>query len=87
MLQLVFDSSVSAHMEFNPEGATVREYRYKEILLRLRNSVPRPELWRRKNWLLPRNNAPAHGSVLVTVLLHPPYSPDLAQCNYFPFSA
>jgi hypothetical protein len=53
-------------MEIIPEEATVNKYRYKDILRRLRNSVRRkcPELWRRKNWLLLQDNAPAHRSLL-----------------------
>jgi hypothetical protein len=81
---MFFDSSGIVHMEFIPEGATV-----KEILRRLRNSIrlKRPELWRRKSSLLLHDNAPAHHSVLVeeepakqqvTVFSHPPHSPDLA---------
>jgi hypothetical protein len=67
MLELFFDSSGIVYIEFIPEGATVNKHRYKEILRRLRKSVHRnrPELWRRKNWLLLRGNAPAHRSVLV----------------------
>jgi histone-lysine N-methyltransferase SETMAR len=77
-------------MEFFPEGAAVNTHRYKEILRRLCNSVrrKRPELWRRKNWLLLHDNAPALRSELVqqvTVLPHPPYSPDLATCHFFLF--
>jgi histone-lysine N-methyltransferase SETMAR len=93
MLELFFDSSGIVHVEFIPEGVTVNKHCYKEILRRLRNSI-RPELWRRKNWLLLHDNAPAHRSVLVqeelakqqiTVLPHPPYSPDLAPCDSFSF--
>jgi histone-lysine N-methyltransferase SETMAR len=83
-------------MEFIPEGTTVNKHRYKEIINRLRYSIhrKRPELWCRKNWLLLHYNAPAHRSVFVqeglakqqvTVLPHPPYSPDLASCNFFFF--
>jgi histone-lysine N-methyltransferase SETMAR len=96
MLELLFDSSAIVHMEFIPEGVTVNKHYYKEILRHLRNSVrhKRPELWHRKNWLLLHDNALAHHSVLlqeelvkqqVTVLPHPPYSPDLAACNFFFF--
>lgn len=96
MLELFFDSLGIVHMEFIPQGATVNKTRYKEILRRLRDSIrrKRPELWRRKNWLLLHDNAPAHRSVLVqeelarqqiTVLPHPPYSPDLAPCDFFLF--
>jgi hypothetical protein len=94
MLELLFNSSGIVHMKFIP-GVTVNKHRYKEILHHLCNSIHRkhPELWCRKNWLLPHNTAPAHCSVFVheelakqvTVLPHPPYSPDLAPCDFFFF--
>jgi histone-lysine N-methyltransferase SETMAR len=98
MLELFFNSLGIVHMEFIQEGATVNKHRYKEILRHLCNSICRkhPELWRRKNWLLLHGNAPAHCYVLdqeelakqhVTVLPHPPYSPDLAPCDFFDFPA
>ena len=54
-------------MEFISEGATVNKARYKDILGRSRDSIRRkhPGLWRRKNWLLLYDNAPAHRAVLV----------------------
>ncbi|KAJ4425331.1 hypothetical protein ANN_28251 [Periplaneta americana] len=83
-------------IEFIPQGATVDKILYKEILGRLSNSIrrKRPELWHRKNWLLLHDNAPAHRSILVqeelwqqvAVLPHPPYSPDLAPCDFFSLS-
>lgn len=83
-------------MDFIPEGATVNRHCYMEILRHLSNSIHRkhPKLWRRKNWLLLHNNSTAHHSVLVqeelvkqqvTVLPHPPYSSDLAPCDFFFF--
>jgi histone-lysine N-methyltransferase SETMAR len=83
-------------MEFIPKGVTVSKHRYKEILLHLRSSVHHKhlELWHRKNGLLLHDNAPAHRYVLVqeelakqqaTVVPHPPYSPDLTQCDIFFF--
>jgi hypothetical protein len=95
LLELFFDSSGIVHMEFIP-GATVNKHPYKEILRHLCNSICHKclELWRRKNWLLLNDNAPAHHSVLVqeelakqqvTVLPHPPYSPDLTPCDFFYF--
>ena len=45
-------------------------------------------------WLFDNNNAPAHSSAIATeklvelryeLLPHPPYSPDLAPCNFFLF--
>jgi hypothetical protein len=66
MLALFFDSFGIVHMEFIPERATVNKHHYK-IFHHLRHSVHYkcPELWHRKNWSLPYNNAPAHCSVLV----------------------
>jgi histone-lysine N-methyltransferase SETMAR len=98
MLELFFDSSGIVHVEFTciPDRAAVNKDWYKEIHIRLSESIrhKRPELWRRKNWLLLHDNAPAHRSILVqeelarqqiTVLPHPPYSPDLASCDFFLF--
>ena len=73
-------------MEFLPQGQTVNQHVYKEILRRLLRSVreKRRELW--------QDNAPAHNALSnrqflternVTVLDHPPYSPDLTPCDFF----
>jgi hypothetical protein len=83
-------------MEFTPEGATANKHCYKEIFRRQRNSIrcKHPEFWGRKNWLLLHDDTPAHHSTLVQeelvkqqviVLPRPPYSPDLAQCDFFFF--
>jgi hypothetical protein len=51
----------------------------------------RPELWRNHNWLLHHDNTPAHTSLKTTEFLtnsdmvivpHPPYSLDLAPCDF-----
>ena len=63
---------------------------------RLRKAIrkKRPELWKNNSWLLHHDNAPPHSLLLVrnflaknnTVLLsQPPYSPDLALCDFFLF--
>jgi histone-lysine N-methyltransferase SETMAR len=96
MPELFFNSSGIVHMKFIPAGATVNKHCYREVLRHLCNSVSRkrPEPWCRKNWLLLHDNAPAHLSVLVqeelakqqvTILPHPPYSPDLTPCDFFFF--
>jgi len=54
----------------------------------------RPELWRAGNWLLHDDSAPSHQALVtceflahnsIITLLHLPYSPDLAPCNFFLF--
>ena len=63
---------------------------------RLREAIrkKRPELWKNSSWLLHHDNAPAHSSLLVrnflaknntVIVLQPPYSPDLAPCDFFLF--
>jgi hypothetical protein len=67
MLETFFDSSGIIRVEFIPEREIVNKYPYKKILRLLRNSVrrKRPEFWRKENWLLLHDIAPAHRSVLV----------------------
>jgi transposase len=55
----------------------------------------RPDKWRNNSWVLHHDNAPAHASLFVrhflasmntTVIPHPPYSPDLAPCDFLLFT-
>ncbi|CAI6376783.1 unnamed protein product [Macrosiphum euphorbiae] len=63
---------------------------------RLREAIrkKRPDLWKNNSWLLHHDNAPAHSSLLVrnflaknntVVMPQPPYSPDMAPCDFFLF--
>jgi transposase len=54
----------------------------------------RPELWKKKSWILHQDNAPVDSTLAVKQLLadncipvleRPPYSPDLASCNFYLF--
>jgi hypothetical protein len=53
----------------------------------------RPDKWKKNNWFLHRDNAPAHTSLVqqfltsknITVIPHLPYSPDLTPCDFFLF--
>jgi len=83
-------------MEFVPHGQTVNQQFYLKALKRLCDSVQkkRPEMWSSGDWFLHRDNAPAHTALSVQqflakknmmVLLHPPYSPDHAPCDFFLF--
>jgi histone-lysine N-methyltransferase SETMAR len=81
--------------EWVPSGQTVNQQYYIEVLTKLRKCErrKRPELWR-NGWILHQDNVPAHNALSVkqflankniTVLEHPPYSPDLAPCNFYLF--
>jgi len=83
-------------MDWVPEGQTVNQVYYKEVLTNLREQVrkKRPEMWKNSSWVLHQGNVPAHNAPPVrtfltkhkiTVLKHPPYSPDLAPCDFFLF--
>jgi hypothetical protein len=77
VFRLIWNCSHGIH----PRRVAIYEHHYKVILCRLCNSIlcKRPELWCRKNWLLLYDNAPAElctDKKQVTILPHPPYSPD-----------
>jgi len=96
MLIVFFDIRGIVHHEFVPEGQTVNAEFYCNVLRRLREDIRRkgPKLWCAGNWLLHDDNAPSHrGPVTreflahkgIITLSHPPYSPDLASCDFFLF--
>ena len=77
-------------------GQTVNQKLYLEVLKRLRGSIwkKRANLWRAGDWFFHHDNAPAHTALSVmqfltkngmTPFAHPPYSPDLAPCDFFLF--
>ena len=80
-------------MNWVPEGQTVNQVYYKEVSTDLheRKRRRRPERRKNSSWVLHQDNAPAHNALSVkkfltkhkiTVLEHPPYSPDLAACDF-----
>lgn len=96
LLIVFFDRRGIVHKEFVPEGRTVNGAFYLEVLKRLQARVRRvrPELHRSKSWILHHDDAPAHSCILVRdwiakngiiTIEHPPYSPDLAPCDFFLF--
>jgi len=96
MLIVFFNVRGIVHWEFVPPGQTVNQEFYLEVLRRLRENVRRkhPELWRLGDWFLHHDNTPAHTALSVTrylaslgwtVVPHPPYSLDLAPCDFFLF--
>ena len=96
LLTVFFDYHGLVHQKFLPQGYTVNKEYYLEVMRRLGKAIrkKRPELWKNNSWLLHHDNAPAHSSLLVlnflaknnTVIMpQPPYSPDLATCDFFLF--
>jgi len=91
-----FDQKGIVHKEFVPPGQTVNAAFYVEDLKCLWENVrrKRPDPWWNNTWLLHHYNVPAHAVLLtwwfltynnMTVVPHPPYSPDLAPSNFFLF--
>jgi len=89
-----FSSHAIVHKEFVPPGQTVNHAFYKDNLERLRKLVQ--QVWRdiADDWLLHHHNAPSHSALSIweflikeniPLLPHPPYSPDLALCNFYLF--
>ncbi|UYV61153.1 PGBD5 [Cordylochernes scorpioides] len=96
LLTVFFDCRGVVHHEFLPQGRTVNKEYYLQVMRNLREAIrqKRPDLWKNKNWLLHHDNAPAHTSLFVRDFLaknntlmmpQPPYSPDLAPCDFFLF--
>ena len=75
-------------------GQTVNHAFYKDVLEQLRKRV-QVQTDTADDWVLHHNNAPAITALSIReflvkknipVLLHPPYSPNLAPCNLYLFS-
>jgi hypothetical protein len=84
---------VIVHCEFVPPNTTVNSDFYCDVLRHLSKNVrrKRSELWRNHNWFLHHDNPPAHTSLKSTefvtnsntiIVPHPPYSLDLAPCDF-----
>jgi len=65
MLIAFFDVHRIVHAEFLPQGQTINQHVYKNILQRLMRSLrkKRRELWETRSWLLHHDNAPAHNAL------------------------
>ena len=86
----------STGMHWVPTGQTVNKEYYVEVLREFRKRFrrKRPALFKSAQWHFHQDNAPVHNSILVTDYLskmdiktvrHPPYSPDLAPCDFWLF--
>ena len=96
MLLAFFDAEGIVQHDYVPNGQTINKEFYVEVLRSLRESVQRkrPEKWREGDWILHHDSAPAYTSHLVQQVLakhgtaqlqQPPYSQDLASCDFFLF--
>ena len=97
MLTCFFDFRGILHHEYAPESQTINKENYLEVLRRLRDAVrrKRPDMWTGKNWQLHHDNTPAYFAHVIKNFLaknntalvrQPPYTPDLAQCDFWLFS-
>jgi len=96
MMTVSFDIRGIVHVDWVPEGQTVNQVYYKEVLTNLCEWVRRrrPEMWKNGSWVLHQDNVLAHNALSgktfltkhkITVLEYTPYSPDLAPCDFFYF--
>ena len=92
-----FESTGMIYMHCVPTGQTVNKEYYVEVLRELRKRFRRksPAFFKSGQWHFHhQDNAPVHNSIVVTdyfskmgikAVAHPPYSPDLAPCDFWLF--
>jgi [histone H3]-lysine36 N-dimethyltransferase SETMAR len=96
MLCVWWDWKGIIHYELLPPGRTIDSELYCEQLIRLKQEVERkrPELINRRGVMFHHDNARPHTSIATQqklrefgweVLMHPPYSPDLAPSDFHLF--
>jgi len=96
MLICFFEQEGIVHREFVPPGMTVNADFYCDVIRRLHENVrrKRPQKWQNQKLIIHHDNALVHRSFKVsqflakksmTVVPHPPYSPDLVPCDFFLF--
>ena len=88
-----FDSTGMIYIHWVPTGQTVYKEYCVEVLREFRKRFhrKRPALFKSGQWHFQQDNAPVYNSILVTDYLtktvpQPPYSPDLAPCDFWLFS-
>jgi transposase len=92
-----FNAECLVHHKFLPQRQTMNQTVYITVLQCLRDAVhlKQPRKLSSGTWLLHHDNAPCHTALSVREFLaknsipvvpHPPYSPDLAPCNFFLFA-
>ncbi len=93
MLTIFFDSEGIILCDFLGRRETITSERYCQTLSNLKECIrkKRPHLWEGRSFLIHHDNASPHTSDFtmkkiqkwgLTILDHPPYSPDLAPCDF-----
>lgn len=96
MATVFWDTQGIIFIDYLGKGKTITGEYYTSLLERLNEEIKtkRPRL-KHKKILFHQDNAPVHNSLIsmakihelrYELLPHPPYSPDLAPCDYFLFS-
>jgi len=94
MIIVFFNSHGIVHKESVPPGQTVKHAFYKDVLEQLRKWVQGVRTDIADDWVLHHDNVPAHNALSIQeflakknipILPHPPYSPDLAPCDFYLF--
>ncbi|UYV80288.1 hypothetical protein LAZ67_18002305 [Cordylochernes scorpioides] len=94
MIIVFFDIRGIVHCKFVPQGQTVNLAFYLEVLRRLKRRIAPVRTDIKDTVKLYHDNATSHTAFIITnflarsntpVILHPPYSPDLAPCDFFLF--
>ena len=91
-----FDCEGVVQYQLAPRRQTINKEYYVKVLKRLRDAVriKRPHFWSSGDWLVHHDNAAAQSSNLVQQFLakhkvvqlrQPPYSPDMAPCDFWMF--
>ncbi|UYV64875.1 hypothetical protein LAZ67_3002226 [Cordylochernes scorpioides] len=83
MLVVFFDYQGIVYYEFIKEGVTINKQAYKEILVRIRDAIRRKRniFKKSKQAIIVQDYLVKHS---VSVLPLPPYSSDIAPCDFFP---
>jgi hypothetical protein len=71
MMMVFFDIWGIVHIDWVPQGQTVNQVYYKEVLTTLCEWVRRKrlEMWKNSSWILHHDNAPAHNALSVKTFL------------------
>ncbi|GFX35819.1 putative mariner transposase [Trichonephila clavipes] len=67
MMIVSFDIHGIMYLHWVPEGQTINQHYYLEVLGNLRERIrkKRPEMWKEKSWIFHQNNAPAPSALSV----------------------